>query len=530
MERNIVDFIETHVASVSDLEAQLNLAEWRYRRHGRGPDERTIEEKRQQIEEIFANRENFARVRTYDDEGLASEDLTQRQIHVMRLRFARAQIPTETRSRSRELIEEISNVAHTYRVAIDDEELTLFEVDDIFENSEDAELREAVWGTTLEMGEDFGEHMVRLVGIRNRAARDLGYDDFYRMMLELKEVGEDGLLALVKKVVRESDAAYDKLKNEIDEEANRRFKLRRAGVMPWHYGDLFFRRMPVKKRPDFDRYFEGVDHVGAARALFASMGFDVDPILQKSDLDTRSGMAPEIRAIHMDRRGQDVRLVGQLGDDEASMQELIGALARALYYRGLHPDLPYLLREPGHELLLEGTARIFSSLSRDPVFLGDMVGGNKSSITRNLKALGDLPRQDGLLKCRWLPAFIYFERALYENPGRDLQRIWWDLVEIFQKIRVPPNHAHGHDWACNLDIAEDPISRQNDFLADLIAAQFRATFLRELGPGLVGNAGIGPFLNEKLFALGNSRHWRDLVAQATGAKLDCRHLLAEILG
>ncbi len=530
MERNIVDFIETHVTSVSDLEAQLSLARWRFYRHGRGPDERAIEEKTTQLEEIFANRENYARVRTYDDEELASEDMTQRQIHVMRLRFAQAQVPIETRARSAELIEEIGHVAHTYRVAIDDEELTLFEVDEIFETSDDSELREAVWTTTLGMGEDFGEHMVRLIGIRNRAARDLGHEDFYRMSLGFMEIGEDNLLGLVKKVVRETDAAYDKLKKEIDEDANRRLKLRRSGVMPWHYSDLFFRRVPRVKEPDFDRYFAKGDHLKAARELFVGMGFDVDPILAKSDFDERPGKQPGIRAIHMDRRGQDVRLVGQLGEDEESMKELLGALARAVYHRGLGPDLPYLLREPGHELLLEGVARVFKDLTRDPVFLGEMLGGNKSSVTRNIKALGDLPKKDALLKCRWLPAFIYFERALYENPGRDLQRIWWDLVEIFQKVSVPPEHPHGHDWACNLEIAEEPITRQNDFLADLIAAQIRAALRRDLGPDLVNNEKIGPYLGERLFALGASHHWRELLARATGGKLDSKHLLAEVLG
>lgn len=530
MERNIVDFIETHVASVADLESQLNLAEWRFLRHGRGPDERTIEEKKKQLEELLANRENYARVRTYDDEGLASEDVTQRQIRLMRLRFAEAQIPIETRSRSAELINEIGHVAHTYRVAIDDEELTLFEVDAIFETSEDSELREAVWTTTLGMGEDFGEHMVRLVGIRNRAARDLGHDDFYRMSLELMEIGEDNLLGLVKKVVRETDAAYEKLKHEIDEAANRRFKLRRSGVMPWHYSDLFFRRMPQEKEVDFDRFYEKTDGIAILRRLFGDMGFDIESILARSDLETRTGKSTGIRAIHMDRRGQDVRLVGTLGNDEASMKALLGAAARALYHRGLGLDLPYLLREPGHELLLEGTARLFTGLTRDPVFLNDIVKANKSSVTKALKAYGDTARQDALIKCRWLPAFIYFERALYENPGRDLQRIWWDLVEIFQKVSVPPDHPHGHDWACNLEIAEQPISRQNDFLADLIAAQFRAAFARDLGPGLIGNPGVGPYLAKKLHVEGAGCHWRELLAKATGNKLDPKYLLAEILG
>jgi len=39
-----------------------------------------------------------------------------------------------------------------------------------------------------------------------------------------------------------------------------------------------------------------------------------------------------------------------------------------------------------------------------------------------------------------------FEKAMYENPDQDLNKLWWNLVQQYQMI-TPPEERNAPDWA-----------------------------------------------------------------------------------
>ncbi|MFT7620447.1 MAG: peptidyl-dipeptidase A [Planctomycetota bacterium] len=528
MERNIVDFIENHVEEVADLAAKHGDSLWRVKKNGRPADQRIYAERAEALQNVYANRENFARVRTYDDEHLSNEIGTQRQIHLMRLRFAAAQVPIQRSERMAELVGEIDQISHTYRVHVGSKKFSLIEVRENLAESNDKKLRKALWmGARSDLGEDVGDHAIRLVGVRNRTARDLGYSNFFQMTLKLKEIDETFLTKLLNKLVSTTEAEFTQSKEELDVELRTRFKLRVKSIPPWMYGELFFRSQPAEKPLGFDKLYAGKDLAALAAKAMTSIGFDIESILAKSELHADDTKNTESTCIQVDRRRKGTRIHANIVDDESSMTMLMSDLGRAVYYENIGTNLPFLLREPSHDLILNAIGLLFAQETRTLTFLSDIVEGNKSTVARLMDLNESENKRDRLLTARWLPMIIYFERSLYDNPGRDMTRIWWDLAQIFQKIEEPPEVKGKKEWAANIELAKTPVDHQNQLLCTLIASQFRQAIEEATGMrNIVGNPGAKDFLVERIFAPGATDTWADMIEKATGRPLSVDSFVA----
>ena len=47
-------------------------------------------------------------------------------------------------------------------------------------------------------------------------------------------------------------------------------------------------------------------------------------------------------------------------------------------------------------------------------------------------AAAKMQRNQLLIFSRWCQVMLRFEKAMYENPDQDLNKLWWDLVEKYQ--------------------------------------------------------------------------------------------------
>ena len=113
---------------------------------------------------------------------------------------------------------------------------------------------------------------------------------------------------------------------------------------------------------------------------------------------------------------------------------------------------------------------------------------------------------------RWVLVMTNFERGLYADPDADLDTLWWDLVEQFQRVRRPDGR-HAPDWAAKIHLAVAPVYYQNYLYGELVASQLQATLDARAG-GLVdepaagaapGRRGLPP---GRIAAVGPSRRTR----------------------
>jgi len=75
-----------------------------------------------------------------------------------------------------------------------------------------------------------------------------------------------------------------------------------------------------------------------------------------------------------------------------------------------------------------------------------------------------------VLFVRWALVMYNFEKRLYADPDRDLNNLWWDLVEKYQLIKRPPGPVDA-GWASKLHFTSAPCYYHNYILGELLASQ-----------------------------------------------------------
>jgi len=250
----------------------------------------------------------------------------------------------------------------------------------------------------------------------------------------------------------------------------------------------------------------------------------VDDILARSDLYDREGKYPHAYGHDVDRCG-DVRVLANLQDTERWMETLLHELGHAIYSKYHDRREPWLLREPAHSFATEAIAMLFGRLSRNAHWMRAMLGLSDEE-TAKIKAVSDrYLRFQQMLFVRWALVMYRFEKALYANPGQDLNTLWWDLVERYQFVHRPPGLADA-GWASKLHFTVAPCYYHNYMLGELLASQLHETIVHKVlklesdeGLSYVGDERVGRYLREYVFGPGARYRWDEMIVRATGKPL-----------
>jgi peptidyl-dipeptidase A len=150
---------------------------------------------------------------------------------------------------------------------------------------------------------------------------------------------------------------------------------------------------------------------------------------------------------------------------------------------------------------------------------------------------GDKMRRNRLLIfSRWCQVMLRFEKGLYENPGQDLNKLWWDLVEKYQLVKRPEGRK-APDYASKIHIVSAPCYYHNYMMGELFACQVHATIARDVLKAKEPAAAIytndkrvGEFMRKRVFGPGRSLSWNALTKHATGEELNAKAFATEFGG
>ncbi len=419
---------------------------------------------------------------------------------------------------------EVRRHYYTYRAVVAGRTRSDNEIEVMLRDGTDSEAVREAWLASKVVGARVADAVRELARVRNRAARELGWRDHFQRSLAVDEIDEAGLLATFDALDKATLAPFRSLKERIDALRAERFGIATEELRPWHYGDRFFQEACPLGRDDASPLFDGRDPVALAAATYEGLGMDVRDILERSDLYARPGKNQHAFCINMDRSG-DVRVLANALPDKRWAETMLHELGHAVYEKYLDPGLPWLLRAPSHMLTTEAVAILMGSLTVDAEWLDRILGIPEDRAERIAAGARDADRADRLLFTRWCLVMTGFERAFYEDPDRDLDGLWWDLVERHQLLRRPEGRK-APDWAAKIHIALTPVYYQNYELGQLVRAQLMDR-LRASG-GIVGRREAGQWLVEKVFRPGASLDWRRHVEEATGEPLDPRYFVESV--
>ncbi len=533
-EEQLEEFIAAHVAKIKPVSKQLNLAYWRAARTGESADYDEVSRLELEVRKIYSDREEFALLGDLKDSGEVRQGILARQLDKLYNAYLENQIEPELLKRIVELGTEIEKNFSTFRGTIDGEKVTDNEIKEILKTETDSVAREKAWLASKQVAPVVAADLIRLVKLRNEAARKVGFDNFHELSLTVAEQDVKELDEIFDRLYALTNEPFARVKGDLDRILAAKYSVEVSQLAPWHYHDPFFQESPLVYELDLDAYYEDADVNELAVRFYRGVGLPVEAILTNSDLYEREGKNPHAFCTDIDREG-DVRILCNLRNNEQWMGTILHELGHAVYDKYQDPQVPYLLREPAHIFATEAIAMFFGRLSRNAAWMQQMLGLSDEQRIEIEKVSGRYTQLQQLIFVRWAMVMYDFEKRLYANPDQDLNSLWWDLVEKYQYVRRPEGRD-APDWAAKIHFTMAPCYYHNYVLGELLASQLHHYIIENVlklesdeGVSYVGERAVGDFLREKVLEAGAVYQWNDMIKRATGEALTPEYFVAQFV-
>ena len=534
MEKKLNTFLSIHVERVEPLMKAMNTAYWNASLTGKKEDFDNYADLQLKLRTIYADTADFALLKNIQESAQVKNPLLKRQLDLLYNTYLSNQIDQNLLKQIVEKSAEVENKFNIFRGKIGKREVTDNEIKEILKKETDSTKRRDAWLASKQVGKLVAGDLIELVKLRNQAAQQLGFENFYLMSLSLSEQNLDELIQIFDDLANLTDAPFRTLKSELDSILANNFGVGVEGMMPWHYHDPFFQEGPMVSQVNLDKYYATQDIKQLARAFYNGIDLEVADILERSDLYEKSGKNPHAFCTSIDRK-EDVRILANLQNDEYWMETILHELGHAVYDKYIEKNLPFLLREPAHIFTTEAIAMYFGRLSRNANWLQKTMSLTDEERDSIAKVVKESLRLKQLIFARWCQVMFRFEQELYKNPDQDLNSLWWDLAEKYQFIKRPEGRNEP-DWAAKIHFTLAPVYYHNYMLGELLASQFQAFTIKNIltiasddTVSYVGKKEVGSYFRTKIFAAGSKLPWNEMIQGATGEQLSPKYFVDQFV-
>ncbi len=524
-------FVAMQESEVRPLEIAVNRAWWKANVSGKDEDFAAKVEAQNRYDEALADTKRFARLKTIHA-GKIQDKVVAREIELLYRAYLEKQVDPQLLKRITAKSNEIEKAFNVYRAKLDNREIADSEVRRILKNSKNSAERRAVWESSKGVGQVVADDLKQLVFLRNEAAAKLGFKSYHALQLYLNEQEQEQVLKLFDELDDLTREPFAAAKREIDAKLALDYAIQPDELQPWHYHDPFFQESPAVYSTSLDKAFSGADILALCRKFYAGIGLPIDDVIARSDLYEKPGKSPHAFCTDIDREG-DVRVLANIVPNEYWMGTMLHELGHSVYSsKNIPASLPYLLRVNSHILTTEGVAMMFERFSKSGEWLEKM-GVSVDDVKGYSQTGAKMRRNQLLIFSRWCQVMLRFEKAMYDDPGQDLNRLWWDLVEKYQLIKRPADR-NAPDYASKIHVVTVPAYYHNYMMGQLFACQVHATIARDVlhaadVPNAIytSNTAVGDYMKQKVFGPGALLSWNELTKFATGAELNAKAFAAE---
>lgn len=517
-------FLEDYVPQASKLEVEASLAAW----EAYTTDPEKAEEAFQKAEDaelaykkFHSNEEMYEEIKAIHDSGAIRDPLKARQVVLIYNDFLENQIPEDLMEKMVSVSTDIQKQFQEHRAEVDGKRLDRNAVKNVLRTSRSTEERKKVWEAHKSIGARISGDVLELVKLRNEAARKLGFTSYWEMSMVLQEHDPDRVTSIFQDLDEQTAEPYAEAKEKMDAALSERLGVKPEDLRPWHYADPFVQEAPTLSEFDLDTLYEDRDLLDIATRYYKSFGLDPAPILANSDVEPREGKSPHAFSFTIDRMKPDVRILLNIQPTDQWMDTSLHELGHAFYDVYYEDDMPWRLREPSHILTTEGVAQLFGEMTKNPNWLREVLDVPEDQMGPVTEAADEARVLQQLVFARWSLVMFNFEKALYTDPGQDLNALWWKMVDKYQMVN-PPDERDQPDWATKDHVVVAPVYYHNYVMGQMFKAQILEALAKELGKDnpmevtFNGNEKAGRFMIEKVFQPGSSMHFLDLTEKITG--------------
>ena len=368
-------FVDKFAAEIRPLDIAANRAWWDANITGKDEVYKNTQAAQNKIDAVLSNKAAFAQVKALKEGGAIDDPVLRRAVAVIYLAYLEKQLESELLQKMTALGNAVEKKFSVFRATVDGKELTDAEVRKVLKTSKISERRQEVYEASKEVGKLVSPELLELVGLRNQAARKLGFANFHALQLYLNEQNGDDLIKLFDNLDELTREPFRKAKAEIDAELARACNVKVPELMPWHYHDPFFQEVPGVFKTDLDKVYADADIVGLCRDFYRGIGLPIDLVIERSNNDfaPRPGKNPHAFCTDMTRQGDDVRVLANVVHNEDWMATMLHEFGHSVYSSiNIPARLPYVLRCEAHILTTEGVAMMFEKLSKRRAWLEKM--------------------------------------------------------------------------------------------------------------------------------------------------------------
>ncbi len=528
-------FLAEHEKTVAPLERATNLAWWEAATTGKDEAYAKQAELQTKLETVYTDPKAFAYLKKLKEKGVVKDPKRARQLEILYLKYLGRQIDPKLLQQIIQASTAIEKKFATFRGKVNGQEVTDNQIEEVLRRSTNREERKAYWLASKQVGAALAQEVVKVVKLRNQAAHQLGFRDFFALQLALAEQDERWLMNLFDQLDALTREPFAQLKARIDQFQAAKLGVKAEELMPWDMTDRFFQEAPNLSPVDVDALLGDKDLTQLTAQFYQGIGLDPQPILARSDLFERPGKNPHAFCTDINRQG-DVRVLANVKPNQYWFDTLLHELGHGVYSYYVNRSLPYFLRADAHIFATEGVAMLFGRLAQNGHFfraLGLISAEQEADFSQ---ALREKLRAQALIFSRWCQVMLRFEKAMYADPDQDLDALWWSLVERYQLVRRPAEAPVG-TWASKIHIVSAPVYYHNYCLGDLYASQLHQAIVRTLYPGedpakvvYVGNPKVGEYFKSKVFGPGASLPWPEFVRFSTGEELSAQAFAWQFVG
>lgn len=440
------------------------------------------------------------------------------------------QLPDEFLEELVNLQNEIEKEYTVFRAEVDGNKVNDNDLEQVLSESSDSDEVRKHWTASKAIGKRVEDKLKELVHLRNKAATMLGYENYHSMQLQLNEIEPEWLEKTFDELDALTKPAFERMKQKIDDHLAEKFGLASEDLMPWHYGNRFFQEPPAIYQSGIDNAYRNASIHEMTKKFYDSIGLNIDSVSAKSDLYGKEGKNQHAFCIDIDRTAGDIRVLCNIVPSHRWMDTDLHEFGHAAYDYYLDRSLPWALMTPAHIFTTEAIAMLFGRLAGNVEWVRDNVEGQE-----NLDDGGLAKKEVAMAQIvfsRWAQVMYRFEKAMYADPDQDLQKLWWQLVERYQGLRMPEGREKEADWASKIHIATVPCYYHNYLLGELLASQLQnyiTTHISDANEAGMwsGDKKVGMYLKEKVFAPGKSLPWNEMIKGATGEGLTAKYYAAE---
>lgn len=364
--------------------------------------------------------------------------------------------------------------------------------------------RKKLWRLPSQVSRQVDADLAKLITLRNAKARELGYDNYYSLSLNLHSINEEWLLRTMKYLEEKTLRPFEEFRTSVKK------KLRVKEVGPWDYD---FALAQTAALPD--RYFPSDSVFSVLHRFSSAIGFAVDSLPIKEVIkDIPYGglsLAIEIPA--------DSRFLVNPYKGKGFYASAFHEYGHSL--KAVHTDVPYAIFKgyewlPGAQCAAyeEGVAEMYAEFTEDSTWLDTYTKAKPKEIDRYIQNRGTI----ALYRLRKLLKDFFLEYAMYHEADTGYARI---EREMYTKcLLTQPDSTEPPQYAASIWYASYPCYYQNYILSSLIATQLQEALTNKFGENKTSDSTASAWIIEHLYRHGETDEWVERIRNATGKSLE----------